>query len=91
MLKADYGQLYKADLMPVMHYRNVNMREETFRSIKMQPDGDGFKAVVPGEYICSAYNLYIYFTAEEPDGKIYIHPGIYHPLYRLPVHIVETE
>lgn len=90
-LKADYGQLYKADLMPVMHYRNVNMREETFRSIKMQPDGDGFKAVVPGEYISSAYNLYIYFTAEEPDGKIYIHPGIYHPLYRLPVHIVETE
>lgn len=89
-ITADHGMAYEAGWKAVMHYRNVNMREELFRSVKMQPAEDGFTAVVPGEYITAAYNLYLYFTVEDRKGNIYMHPGIYHEESPFPVYIVET-
>lgn len=89
-LSAEIMQEYGAGKKPVVHYRNVNMRDGTFRKIRMKTEGKYLTAVIPGEYITAEYNLYIYFTAEDGSGNIHVHPGIYHPDYPLPVYVVRT-
>lgn len=79
-----------AGIKAVLHYRNVNMREGRFREILMEEQSDSFTAVIPGEYITETYNLYVYFTCEDLNGNIRIHPGICNQEYTMPVHTVKT-
>lgn len=79
-----------AGIKPMLHYRNVNMREGKFRVLPMKAEGDVYTAVIPGEYITGTYNLYIYFTCEDLSGNIRVHPGIWNPEQAMPVYTVKT-
>lgn len=89
-LSFGFQQALKVGAVPILHYRNVNMREGKFRQIQMEATGDVYTATIPGDYITATYNLYVYFTCEDLNGNIHIHPGIYHPEQAMPVYVVKT-
>lgn len=74
--------------VPALHYRKTNLREGAFIRLPMRRSGEAFEAEIPGGYITSDYDLYIYFTCQDSVGNIILHPGVYHADLALPVHVV---
>jgi hypothetical protein len=76
---------------PVVHYRKTNLREGAFIRLPMRRAGEAFEAEIPGAYITTDYDLYIYFTLQDAAGNILLHPGVYHADFALPVHVITVE
>ena len=85
----------------ILHYRHTDQTEGEFHTLKMTPfersesdqeilPGGGFKAVIPGEYITAEWDLQIYITSQGPAGTCFMFPGIYHPFYPYPYHVINV-
>lgn len=72
----------------VLHYRHTNQLEGEFRTIRMSPTDKGFCATIPAEYLTPEWDLMIYVTMQDRGGSCLMFPGIYHPKFPYPYHVI---
>ena len=77
--------------LPVLHYRHVDQTEGLFHTLDMYPDGDGYSAAIPADYITADWDLMLYITLQDASGSCTMFPGIYHPVYPFPYHVIKVE
>lgn len=75
---------------PVLHYRHVNQTEGLFKEIVMECRSGGYEADIPASYVTANWDLMVYVTAMEDDRSCRVFPGIYHPEYPYPYHVIEV-
>jgi hypothetical protein len=85
---ASFGEL---DALPVLHYRHVDQTEGVFHTLKMSRTAHGYSAVIPAKYITADWDLQIYITVQGSDGSCVMFPGVYHPVYPYPYHVITVE
>ena len=73
---------------PVLHYRHVNQTEGLFHTLVMTETGEGYEAVIPGEYVTADWDLMVYITVQKRNGICSMYPGIYNPVYPYPYHVI---
>jgi hypothetical protein len=56
-----------------LHYRPTRHKQE-FTTVRMQPAGDEYVAVIPGEFITERFDLMYYFEALDRHGNGRFHP-----------------
>ena len=74
----------------VLHYRHTNHLEGEFKTIKMEPTDRGFRATIPAEYLPPEWDLMVYVTMQDKDGSCLMLPGIYHPKFPYPYHVISV-
>ena len=79
-----------ADAAPVLHYRHTDQTEGLFHALEMTLEGDRYSAVIPGSYITGEWDLMVYVTVQEDSGSCAMFPGVYHPVYPYPYHVIEV-
>ncbi len=73
-----------------MHYRHTNQTEGPFKVLTMKKTKGGYRGGIPGEYIVPEWDLLVYFSAVNNTGHGLIFPGLYHPDYPAPYHIIKV-
>ncbi len=63
-----------ADAPPVLHYRVVD-QSQRWQALAMAPDGDGYAATIPGDYLDTDYHLQAFVSLAE-DGERRLAPGL---------------
>jgi hypothetical protein len=53
-------------------------------------DFRGFFAVIPADYVTAEWDLQIYVTIQGPSGSCVMIPGVYHPTYPYPYHVISV-
>jgi hypothetical protein len=73
-----------------LHYRHTN-QAETWRTVAMRADGDGFRADIPSDYTDSPYPLQYFIEVREGDGLAWLCPGLGEDLANQPYYVVGSE
>ncbi|GHV90373.1 hypothetical protein AGMMS50268_08760 [Spirochaetia bacterium] len=85
---ASFGE---AEAAPVLHYRHTDQTEGLFHTLEMERTARGYAAVIPAEYIKAEWDLQIYVTIQGASGACVMFPGIYHPEYPYPYHVISVK
>ncbi|MCL2318744.1 MAG: hypothetical protein FWC45_01560, partial [Treponema sp.] len=85
---ASFGE---SETTPVLHYRHTNQTEGLFHTMKMIRTSGGYGAVIPAKYMTPDWDLQVYITVQGKDGSCFMYPGIYHPVYPYPYHVIKVE
>jgi hypothetical protein len=85
---ASFGE---PDADPVLHYRHTDQTEGLFHILRMERRDNSYHAVIPSGYISPEWDLQIYITVQGPSGSCVMLPGIYHPVYPYPYHVVRVQ
>jgi hypothetical protein len=64
----------KADGAPTLRYRVVD-QSKRWNALEMSPDGDGYAATIPGDYLDTPYHLQLFVSARA-DGAPLLAPGL---------------
>jgi hypothetical protein len=75
---------------PVLHYRHTDQTEGLFHTLIMEQRGASFTAIIPADYMRPEWDLQIYVTVQGPSGTCVMLPGVYHPVYPYPYHVIEV-
>jgi hypothetical protein len=78
-----------AEAPPVLHYRHTNQTEGLFHTLEMESRAGAYSALIPSEYMIPEWDLQIYITIQGPSGVCLMLPGVYHPVYPYPYHVVK--
>jgi hypothetical protein len=84
---AGFGE---SEAPPVLHYRHTNQTEGLFRQTVMSRRGSGYAASIPADYLVPDWDLQVYITVQGPGGGCVMFPGIYHPEYPYPYHVIRV-
>ena len=84
------GELCKFQGNLKMHYRHMNQLEGSFLLVEMSIHDGAYEGVISGEYITHEWDLMVYFSAVDFDHNVIIYPGVYHPKYLAPYHVVQV-
>ena len=76
---------------PKVHYRIANMASGKFNTLSMAWDGKNYVANIPLRDLNPEFDLLIYFTSNNENGHITIHPGLFNEKYRTPYYVVEID
>jgi hypothetical protein len=74
-----------------VHYRHTNQMEGTYHSCPMRFENGAYTAAIPAAYLDGAFDLIVYYTVLDREGNVYIHPGVNHPAYPMPYHVVAID
>ena len=74
-----------------LNYRHTDHTKGKYISIEMERLGDGYRAVIPGDYIVPEWDLIIFISAIDSAGNPLIYPGIYHTEYMAPYFVINIE
>ena len=77
--------------MPILHYRHTDQTEGLFHTLEMVRTAGGFSAVIPAEYMTTEWDLQIYVTIQDLSGSCVMLPGVYHPVYPYPYHVITVK
>ncbi|WP_195543699.1 hypothetical protein [Massiliimalia timonensis] len=77
--------------VPVLHYRHVDQTEGLFHTMLMEWDGNRYTAAIPAEYITPDWDLMVYVTVQGESGECSVFPGVYHPVYPYPYHVITVK
>jgi hypothetical protein len=80
-----------AEAAPILHYRHTDQTEGLFHALAMERSALGYAAVIPGEYITKDWDLQVYITVQGPSGTCVMLPGVYHPSYPYPYHVISVQ
>ena len=75
---------------PVLHYRHVDQTEGLFHELPMVYTAGGFEAEIPASYVTDNWDLMVYVTARTDESSCRVYPGIYHPEYPYPYHVIQV-
>jgi hypothetical protein len=73
---------------PVLHYRHTDQTEGLFHTLQMERSANVFAATIPAEYVTPEWDLQVYVTVQGPSGVCIMLPGVYHPVYPHPYHVI---
>ncbi len=76
---------------PVLHYRHVDQTEGLFHELGMERRTGGYVAEIPASYVTDQWDLMVYVTAMSDERSCRVFPGIYHPQYPYPYHVIRVE
>lgn len=76
---------------PVLHYRHTDQTEGLFKTLHMERTPRGYAAVIPADYVTAEWDLQVYVTIQGPSGSCAMLPGVYHPTYPYPYHVITTK
>jgi hypothetical protein len=79
------------EAQPVLHYRHTNQKEGLFHTLKMAGSAGCYTAVIPAKYMIPDWDLQIYITIQGSGGSCVMYPGIYHPVYPYPYHVISVK
>jgi hypothetical protein len=82
---ASFGEM---EAEPVLHYRHVDQTEGLFHTMKMNRTTHGYTAVIPAKYVTAEWDIQVYITVQGNDGSCVMFPGVYHPVYPYPYHVI---
>ena len=74
-----------------LNYRHTDHSKGGYISVEMEKTADGYRAVIPGDYIVPEWDLIVFISAVDNAGNGLIYPGIYHPNYMAPYFVVKVE
>jgi hypothetical protein len=77
------------EAVPILHYRHTDQTEGLFHTVEMSRAALGYTASVPADYLIPCWDIQIYITIQGPGGCVML-PGIYHPVYPYPYHVIEV-
>ena len=77
--------------LPVLHYRNTDQTEGLFHRIRMQWDTQRYYAEIPASYVTGRWDILVYVTLQGPEESCTVFPGVNHPDYPYPYHVIEVE
>ncbi len=72
-----------------MHYRHMNQLEGKFKVVEMKRSDAGYTGVISGEYLTLEWDVMIYFSGVDENNNVSIYPGLYHPRFLAPYHVVK--
>ena len=75
----------------VLHYRHVDQTEGMFHELGMERRTGGYVAEIPASYVTDQWDLMVYVTAMSDERSCRVFPGIYHPQYPYPYHVIRVE
>jgi hypothetical protein len=75
---------------PVLHYRHTDQTEGLFHTLEMAAGAGAYSALIPADYVVPEWDLQLYITVQGPFGVCLMLPGIYHPFYPYPYHVVKV-
>ena len=81
--------LWNAGSAPTLHYRYTNQTAGLYKTMPMKKSPDGYTAVIPAEFVIPEWDIQVYITVQERSGACTIFPGIYHPIYPHPFHVID--
>jgi hypothetical protein len=85
---AGFGE---AEAAPVLHYRHTDQTEGLFHALQMERSSTGYIACIPAKYLIPEWDLQIYITIQGPSGACVMLPGVYHPVYPYPYHVITIQ
>lgn len=88
-VEAETGVCLRED--PVLHYRHVDQTEGLFHELSMTYVAGGYEANIPAFYVTEHWDLMVYVTARTDESACRVYPGIYHPKYPYPYHVIRVE
>jgi hypothetical protein len=89
-IKVELTAFAEPEAVPVLHYRHTDQTEGLFHTVPMCRTALGYAASVPADYVIPDWDLQIYITIQGPGGICTMFPGIYHPVYPYPYHVIEV-
>jgi hypothetical protein len=76
---------------PVLHYRHTDQTEGLFHTLEMRWNGRVYTSLIPADYVSSEWDIQVYITIQGPQGDCIMLPGIYHPVYPFPYHVITVK
>ena len=61
----------KADRAPMLRYRVVD-QSQRWKALEMTPDGDGYGATIPGDYLDTPYHLQLFVSASADGAPLLV-------------------
>lgn len=89
-IRVEPGVAASLKAVPVLHYRHVDQTEGLFHELPMEYAAGGYEAKIPASYVTDKWDLMVYVTASTDKSSCRIFPGIYHPEYPYPYHVIEV-
>jgi hypothetical protein len=74
----------------LLNYRHTDHTEGEYRHVPMDRRGGEYRALIPGGYFTQGYDVIVYLSAIDAEGRAVIYPGIYHPDYPAPYFVVKS-
>lgn len=72
-----------------LHYRHTNHTEGGYIGVTMERTAEGYRGVIPGDYLIPEWDINLYFSAVDGNGNGFIYPGLYHERYDGPYCTIE--
>ncbi|MDR0450707.1 MAG: hypothetical protein LBH26_05540 [Treponema sp.] len=76
---------------PLLHYRHTDQTEGLFRTVEMKSRGPSWEAEIPADYVSADWDIQVYVTVQGPCGDCVMLPGVYHPEYPFPYHVIRVD
>jgi hypothetical protein len=90
-IKLRFASFGEPEVLPTLHYRHTNQTEGLFHTVKMTGSAGYFSAEIPARYMIPDWDLQVYITVQGPGGSCVMYPGIYHPVYPYPYHVIAVK
>jgi len=74
-----------------INYRHADHTKRGYIRTEMQKTGDGYRAIIPADYIETTWDLIVFISALDSAGNTLIYPGIYHAQYYAPYFVVKVD
>jgi hypothetical protein len=74
----------------LLNYRHTDHTEGEYCHVPMDRHGGEYRALIPGGYFTQGYDVIVYLSAIDAEGRAVIYPGIYHPDYPAPYFVVKS-
>jgi hypothetical protein len=87
MRTAAFGE---SEAPPVLRYRHTDQTEGLFHTLEMESKAGVYSAFIPAEYVTPEWDLLVYITVQGPSGVCLMLPGVYHPVYPYPYHVIRV-
>ncbi|MDR2020167.1 MAG: hypothetical protein LBQ14_05300 [Treponema sp.] len=79
-----------SDTAPTLHYRHTDQTEGLFCTGEMKNRGTSWTAEIPADYVSPDWDIQVYVTVQGVSGACLMLPGIYHPEYPFPYHVIRV-
>lgn len=76
------------DAAPLLHYRHTDQTEGLFHTVEMKNRGSLWGEEIPADYVNAQWDIQVYVTVQGVSGACLMLPGVYHPQYPFPYHVV---
>lgn len=82
--------LLKENANPKLHFRLADMTAGKFKEQEMIWNGKNYEATISLEYLNKDFDVLVYFSTINKEGKVILFPGPFHKKYLTPYFVIKT-